>query len=125
MNEDWKIIVKKVAKYEDNNTQEGKSVPLATKRWVSYLILIPILIVVAIFGVFFFAAFLALFAIAAIGFGLRFWWLKRELTKSMGSDNMVGTVETADTVDTVEGEYVVVDENQAAEAEVRRDEVDK
>ncbi|MEE8208968.1 MAG: hypothetical protein V3V68_04240 [Nitrosomonadaceae bacterium] len=122
MSEDWKIIVKKVPRYEDNNSQERKSVPLATKRWVSYLILIPILIVVAIFGVFFFAAFLALFAIAAIGFGLRFWWLKRELSKSMSSDNMVDTVETTDTV---EGEYVVVDEDQDGEAEVRRDKVDK
>ena len=122
MSEDWRIIVKKTPGYEDNNAQERESVPLATKRWVSYLILIPILIVVAIFGVFFFAAFLALFAIAAIGFGLRFWWLKRELSKSMSSDNMVGTVETADTV---EGEYVVVDEDQAAEAEARRDEEDK
>lgn len=122
MSEDWRIIVKKTPRYEDSNDQEGKSVPLATKRWVNYLILIPILIVAAIFGVFFFAAFLALFAIAAIGFGLRFWWLKRELSKSMSSDNMMGTVETADTV---EGEYVVVDEDQAAEAEVRRDEEDK
>lgn len=122
MSEDWKIIVKKVPRYEDNNSQERKSVPLATKRWVSYLILIPILIVVAIFGVFFFAVFLALFAIAAIGFGLRFWWLKRELSKSMNSDNMVDTVETTDTV---EGEYVVVDEDQDGEAEVRRDKVDK
>lgn len=122
MSEDWKIIVKKVPRYEDNNSQERKSVPLATKRWVSYLILIPILIVVAIFGVFFFAAFLALFTIAAIGFGLRFWWLKRELSKSMNSDNMVDTVETTDTV---EGEYVVVDEDQDGEAEVRRDKVDK
>jgi hypothetical protein len=122
MSEDWKIIVKKVPRYEDNNSQERKSVPLATKRWVSYLILIPILIVVAIFGVFFFAAFLALFAIAAIGFGLRFWWLKREFSKSMSSDNMVDTVETTDTV---EGEYVVVDKDQDGEAEVRRDKVDK
>lgn len=122
MSEDWKIIVKKVPRYEDNNSQERKSVPLATKRWVSYLILIPILIVVAIFGVFFFAAFLALFAIAAIGFGLRFCWLKRELSKSMNSDNMVDTVETTDTV---EGEYVVVDKDQDGEAEVRRDKVDK
>lgn len=122
MSEDWKIIVKKVPRYEDNNSQERKSVPLATKRWVSYLILIPILIVVAIFGVFFFAAFLALFTIAAIGFGLRFWWLKRKLSKSMNSDNMVDTVETTDTV---EGEYVVVDKDQDGEAEVRRDKVDK
>lgn len=122
MSEDWKIIVKKVPRYEDNNSQERKSVPLATKRWVSYLILIPILIVVAIFGVFFFAAFLALFTIAAIGFGLRFWWLKRELSKSMNSDNMVDTVETTDTV---EGEYVVVDKDQDGEAEVRRHKVDK
>jgi hypothetical protein len=122
MSEDWKKIVKKVPRYEENNAQEGKSVPPDTRRWVSYLILIPILIVMMILGVFFFAAFLALFAIAAIGFGFRFWWVRRELIKSMNSDNTVGTVETADTV---EGEYVVVNEDQATETEVRRAEEDK
>ncbi len=122
MSEDWKKIVKKVPRYEENNAQEGKSVPPDTRRWVSYLILIPILIVMMILGVFFFTAFLALFAIAAIGFGFRFWWVRRELIKSMNSDNTVGTVETADTV---EGEYVVVNEDQATETEVRRAEEDK
>jgi len=122
MSEDWKKIVKKVPRYEENNAQEGKSVPPDTRRWVSYLILIPILIVMMILGVFFFAAFLALFTIAAIGFGFRFWWVRRELIKSMNSDNTVGTVETADTV---EGEYVVVNEDQATETEVRRAEEDK
>jgi len=75
-----------------------------------------------IFGVFFFAAFFALFAIVAIGFGFRLWWLRRALIKSMSSDNTVGTVETADTV---EGEYVVVNEDQVAETKVRRAEEDK
>ena len=122
MSEDWKIIVKKVPRDEENNAQEGKSMLPDTRRWVSYLILIPILIVMMILGVFFFAAFLALFAIAAIGFGFRFWWVRRELIKSMNSDNTVGTVETADTV---EGEYVVVNEDQATETEVRKAEEDK
>ncbi|MEE9222609.1 MAG: hypothetical protein V3V40_04060 [Nitrosomonadaceae bacterium] len=122
MSEDWKIIVKKVSGYEENNAQEGGRVPPDTRRWVSYLILIPILIVMVIFGVFFFAAFFALFAIVAIGFGFRLWWLRRVLIKTMSPDNTVGTGETADTV---EGEYVVVNEDQAAETEVRGAEEDK
>ncbi len=121
MREDWKII-KKVSGYEENNAQERGRAPPATRGWVSYLILIPISIIMVIFGVFFFAAFFALFAIAAIGFGFRFWWLRRALIKSMSSDNTVGTVETANTV---EGEYVVVDKDQAVETEVRKAEKDK
>ncbi|TFH12614.1 MAG: hypothetical protein E4H07_01260 [Nitrosomonadales bacterium] len=122
MNEDWKIIVKRASRFEENSSQEGMNAALATKRWVTSLVLIPILIVLVIFGIFFFAVFLALFAIAAVGFGIRFWWLRRELTKSVRSDNPVGPLETADTV---EGEYVVVEEDQAAETEIRRDEVDR
>lgn len=122
MNEDWKIIVKKVSGFEENNSQEEMSASLATKRWVTYLALIPILILMVILGVFFFAAFLALFVIAAIGFGIRFWWLRRELAKSVGSASPISTVET----ETVEGEYVVFDENgQVAETKIRRDGVDE
>jgi hypothetical protein len=118
MNEDWKIIVKKASGFKEKNSQEGVSASLTTKRWMTYLVLIPILILLAILGIFFFAAFLALFAIAAVGFGIRFWWLKRELAKSVGSESPVSTVEK----ETVEGEYVVVDrDDQDAEAKIRRD----
>ena len=121
MNEDWKIIVKKASGFKEKKYQEEMNASLTTKRWMTYLVLIPILILLAILGIFFFAAFLALFAIAAVGFGIRFWWLKRELSKSVGSESRLSTVEK----ETVEGEYVVVDEDdQAAEAKIRRDGVD-
>ena len=121
MNEDWKIIVKKASEFKEKNSQEGMNASLTTKRWMTYLVLIPILILLAILGIFFFAAFLALFAIAAVGFGIRFWWLKRELAKSVGSESPVSTVEK----ETVEGEYIVVDgDDQAAEEKIRRDGAD-
>ena len=61
---------------------------------------------------------MALFAIAAAGFGIRFWWLKRESAKSVGSERPLNTLEK----ETVEGEYIVVDEDDhAAEAKARRD----
>jgi hypothetical protein len=121
MNEDWKIIVKKASGFKEKNSQEGMNASLTTKRWMTYLVLIPILILLAILGIFFFAAFLAIFTIAAVGFGIRFWWLKRELAKSVGSESPVSTVEK----ETVEGEYIVVDgDDQAAEEKIRRDGAD-
>lgn len=118
MNEDWKIIVKKASEFKEKESQEGMSALLVTKRWMTYLALIPILILLVILGIFFFAAFLALFAIAAVGFGIRFWWLKRELAKSATSKNSVSTVEE----ETVEGEYIVIDDDhQDTETKIRRD----
>ena len=118
MNDIWKIIVQKASGFKGKNFQEGMDSSLITKRWMTYLVLIPVLILLSIFGVFFFAAFLALFAIAAAGFGIRFWWLKRESAKSVGSERPLNTLEK----ETVEGEYVVVDEDDhAAEAKARRD----
>lgn len=122
MREDWKIIVKNMPGYERDNThQEGNNESHYSKRWVTYLILIPLVILMVIFGIFFFAAFLALFSIVAVGFGLRLWWLRRKLIKSMSSGNAAGTAETADTV---EGEYVIVDEDQVDETEERKNKKD-
>lgn len=118
MNENWRIMVKKVSGFKGKESQEGMNASLTAKRWVTYLVLIPILILLAILGIFFFAAFLAIFTIAAVGFGIRFWWLKRELAKSVGSESPVSTVAK----ETVEGEYVVVDGNdRTAEEKIRRD----
>lgn len=121
MNEDWKIIVKKASGFKEKNSQEGMNASLITKRWMTYLVLIPILILLAILGILFFAAFLALFSIAVVGFGIRFWLLKRKLAKLVGSGSPVSTVEK----ETVEGEYVVVDgDDQVADAKIRRDGLD-
>ncbi len=121
MNEDWKIIVKKASGFKEKNSQEGMNASLITKRWMTYLVLIPILILLAILGILFFAAFLALFSIAVVGFGIRFWLLKRKLAKLAGSESPVSTVEK----ETVEGEYVVVDgDDQVADAKIRRDGLD-
>ncbi|MBL79604.1 MAG: hypothetical protein CMH70_06190 [Nitrosomonadaceae bacterium] len=90
---------------------------LITKRWATYLILIPILILLSLFGVFFFAAFLALFAITAVGFSIRFWWLKRNINKS---ENLVNSL-NKEGKETVEGEYTVVDEDdQVVKERARR-----
>ena len=59
------------------------SQPGPAARWLTYLLLVPVLIVMAVLGIFFFTAFLALFAVVAAGFGLRLWWLRRKLRESM------------------------------------------
>ena len=48
-------------------------------RWLLYLVLVPGIIILAALGMFFFAVFLGLFAIAAAGFWLRLWWIRRKL----------------------------------------------
>ncbi len=48
-------------------------------RWLLYLVLVPGIIILAALGMFFFAVFLGLFAIAAAGFLLRLWWIRRKL----------------------------------------------
>ena len=48
-------------------------------RWLLYLVLVPGIIILAALGMFFFAVFLGLFAIAAAGFCLRLWWIRRKL----------------------------------------------
>jgi hypothetical protein len=53
-----------------------------------------------VLGIFFFTAFLALFAVAAIGFGFRLWWLRRKLRESM---------------QTSEAEYHVVEDAEIVE----------
>jgi hypothetical protein len=74
--------------------------------WLNYLILLPVLIVTVLLAIFFFAAFLALFALAAVGLGLRLWWLRRKLRKSTGAQ-------------TLEGDYVVIEKSHLIERKAR------
>lgn len=102
MNDDERrIIITKI--YEDSQTNSSfnqRTTPSPINRWLAVLVLIPIFIIMAILGAFFFAAFLALFTIAAGVFGARLWWLRRKLRKTTQAD---------------EGDHVIIEDAQIIE----------
>ena len=65
-------------------------------RWVIIALLIPVVALMAVLGVVFFAAFLALFAIAAVGFSIRLWWLRRKFENSEQQPNQQTTEQQTD-----------------------------
>jgi hypothetical protein len=69
------------------------------RSWTLYLILLPTFVAVILLAIFFFAALLALFTLAVVGFVLRFWWLRRKLGKAADAQ-------------TLKGKYVVIEETQ-------------
>ncbi len=66
--------------------------------WLRYLLALPIIIGAIFLAAFFFAAFLALFTVVAVGFALRIWWIRRKLRRSGTSSHAM------------DGEYVVIRE---------------
>lgn len=77
--EEKKIIISRVSEYRQNESGEYQRVPVSpVNRWVTIAILIPVVAFMALIGVFFFAAFLALLAVAVVVIGIRFWWLRRK-----------------------------------------------
>ncbi|MDE2088737.1 MAG: hypothetical protein KGJ12_01810 [Gammaproteobacteria bacterium] len=74
------------------------------RSWVSYLIMVPAALAAVLLAMFFFAAFLAVFALAALVFSVRLWWLRRKLRKAADGH-------------TLEGEYTVVEEEPARRIE--------
>jgi hypothetical protein len=82
--EERKIIISRVSEYRQNESGEFQRVPVSpVNRWLTYAILIPVVIIMAILGIFFFAAFLALLAVAVVVVGIRFWWLRRKYENTM------------------------------------------
>lgn len=77
----------------------------AGARWLTYLLLVPVFIVMAVLAVFFFTAFLALFAVVAAGLGLRLWWLRRKLRQAR---------------EAAQGEYVVIEDAEIVEERTDR-----
>lgn len=78
--EEKKIIINKISEYHEKESGEYQRVPVSTMhRWLIYAMLIPVVVVLVLIGVFFFAAFLALLAVAVVVIGIRFWWLRRHL----------------------------------------------
>ncbi len=87
MNEDdRRIIISKISGYRQTGSPEENIHITRANRWGTYLILIPVLALMAVLGMFFFAAFLALFAVAALGLGVRFWWMRRKFHQSVQAE---------------------------------------
>ena len=67
------------------------------RGWFAWLIVIPTVLAALALGVFFFALFSALLAVAALVVGVRLWWLRRRIRRAADSD-------------AIEAEYEVVEE---------------
>jgi hypothetical protein len=104
MDENNRIIIRRVTRNQGTGAPEEEILFRRSQgpggRLLSYVLLVPVFIVMAVLGIFFFSAFLALFAVAAAGLGLRLWWLRRKLRKSM---------------EEAEGEYVVIEDAEIVE----------
>jgi hypothetical protein len=92
-----------VSKHSNTRTSTEESVrAFSGSNWLHYLILLPVLIVAVLLAIFFFAAFVGLFVLAAVSIGLRLWWLRRKLRKAAGARAL-------------EGDYVVIEESHIIE----------
>ena len=82
--EERKIIISRVSEYHQDESGEYQRVPVSpVNRWLTYAILIPVVAIMIVLGIFFFAAFLALLAVAILVVGTRFWWLRRKYENAM------------------------------------------
>ncbi len=107
MNDDQKKIIVVNRIFEETGQTNSTGEPITpVNRWLAYLIVVPVLIIMIIIGAFFFAAFLALFAIAAVGFGIRIWWIRRKLRKQMNTSG-------EDYIIIEDGEVVESDDNHS------------
>jgi type III secretory pathway component EscV len=96
-----KIIIRRISRNKETGLPEEEIVQVSrASRWATYLFLIPIFIIMAIIGIFFFTAFLALFAVVAVGLAFRLWWLRRKLHKAREAEA---------------GEYAVIEDAEIIE----------
>lgn len=85
--DDRKIIISKISHYQQTESPFNQGMAGSQLgRWITILALIPIIVLLAVLGAFFFAAFLGLFVVAAGIFTARIWWLRRKLRKTMRSE---------------------------------------
>jgi hypothetical protein len=115
--QDSRIIVRRVIRNKETGATEEEifraSQPGTAARWLTYLLLVPVLIIMVVLGIFFFTAFLALFAVVAVGFGFRLWWLRRKLRESMQvSEAEYHVIEDAEIVEEIKNKP----NNKASEA---------
>lgn len=108
MDDNRKIIIRHISRDAETGAAEERVVRISpVNRWLLYLLLVPGIVILAALGMFFFAVFLGLFAIAAAGFWLRLWWLRRKFQQS---------------VTATEGEYQVIEDAEIIEMKSDRTE---
>lgn len=106
--EERKIIISKVSEYHQNESGEFQRTPVSpVNRWIAYAILIPVVALMAVLGVFFFAAFLALLAVAVVVVGIRFWWLRRKFENAMRQSNDLNRQTEADSTVIIEDAQII------------------
>ncbi len=119
--EERRIIINKMSGYRQNESGEYERVPISpVNRWITYAMLIPVAVVMVLIGIFFFAAFLALIAVAVAVIGIRFWWLRRNFQNTMPQqpDDTSRQAETDRTI-------IIEDAQIIEETEMRRDQQKK
>ena len=60
-------------------------------RWLTFLIVVPLIVAITLLAIFFFAAFLGLFAAVLAAAALRVWWLRREMHPHDGAQRLTTT----------------------------------
>ncbi|QOJ23126.1 MAG: hypothetical protein HRU78_05260 [Gammaproteobacteria bacterium] len=106
--DDRKIIISRISEYRQNESGDYQRVPVSpVNRWLTYAILIPFVIIMAVLGVFFFAAFLALLAVAVVVVGIRFWWLRRKYENTMQQSGEANRQSDADQTVIIEDAQII------------------
>lgn len=99
------IIISKIIEHRENNSprSEYSSSVSPIGRWLFYLALIPVTIIIFFAGFFFFSILLAILLAGMIGIGTRIWWLRRKLSKATNTQENVKSaeIEDAEIIETV------------------------
>lgn len=106
--EEKKIIISRIADYRQNESGEYQRAPVSPlNRWLTYAMLIPVVVIMVFAGIFFFAAFLALVAVAVVAVGIRFWWLRRKYEKTMQASGDVNRQSGTDQTVIIEDAHII------------------
>ena len=118
--EERKIIVSKISEYRQNESGEFHRVPVSpVNRWITIAILIPVVALMAVLGVFFFAAFMALLVVAVVVVGIRFWWLHRKFENAMQQPNDINRQGETDQTVIIE-DAQIIEETEAHQPEQKK-----
>ena len=114
--EEKKIIISRISEYRQNESGEFQRTPVSPlNRWLTYAMLISVVVVMVFAGIFFFAAFLALVALAVVVVGIRFWWLRHKYEKAMQQSNNINRQSATDQTEFIEDAQII------EETEIHRD----
>ncbi|MBY0498740.1 MAG: hypothetical protein K2P74_03865 [Nitrosomonas sp.] len=106
--EEKKIIISRISEYRQNESGEFQRTPVSPlNRWLTYAMLIPVVVVMVFAGIFFFAAFLALVALAVVVVGIRFWWLRRKYEKGMQHSNDMNRQSAVNPTEIIEDAQII------------------